>query len=233
MSVKIKAISVLCILFSFSAYAEQRVSVKGDKTLNAVVSNNQINRVAVDGDRIANVKGLAGKFQLDHNADTGEIFLQPNPDEKGPINVFLTTENGNTYSLHLTRKNGEPENITIIPAELLDVTTKEVEFEKSLPYEQAIVALIKAMHNADNLIGFDIKITNKSKPKLNGLNVIEKAVYKGSKLKGRVLEVSNKTMESVRIQEFDFYQKGDRAVAILMKEVFPQAKTHVYIVENI
>lgn len=223
---------ITCLLLSIPmlSYAEQRLFIQEGGNVTANISASSLNRIAVQGDRIANVKGMTGQFQLEKDLNLGQVFIQPNsPEDKAPIHIYITTEQGKTYSLTLLSNDMPAENIVLVSNSVQD---KEISWEKTSSYETTIVNIIKAMHNDAPLEGFYSSQKAKNDYQIPGLSISSRHAYLGSKLQGHSYEIKNEMDDDVTLNTSDFYKSGIRAISILNKSLSPQSKTTVYVVRG-
>lgn len=226
----IKAIVGCSLLLPALCLAEQRLGVVDGKSLTAIVSTKALNRIAIEGDRISSVKGISGQFQMDKDPELGQIFIQPTAVENSePIHLFLTTEQGFTYSLKLETHELEAENIVLVPTGQHSAVAK---WEKSNPYDVIISSIVKALNNGTELEGFIVEDYKKSLPRVNGVTVTLKRVYRNDRLQGELYEIGNPRKTSIQLEEQLFYKTGVRAIAILHKSLAPKDKTRLFIVRD-
>jgi type-F conjugative transfer system secretin TraK len=221
---------LLMLFISLRVSAHQRIPVQEDSLISAYVSTEALNRIAVENDRIMGIKGTSGQFEMDKDAELGQIFIKPILSDKDePIHVFITTEKGHTYSLSLiSNAEGGAESIVLVPAEAGIAAA----LEKSGSYESALKEIIKAMHTQSALEGFAVENAKLKHPKIRGAQVSHVQSYSGSKLLGQILEVYNSSTEEIFLTETDFYSEGVRAVAIIDKVLPAKGKTRVYLVRT-
>ena len=225
-----KIIMLLTLSLPALAFAEQRLFIQEGGNVTAKIAASSLNRIAVQDDRIANIKGMTGQFQLEKDLNLGQIFIQPSlPEDKTPIHIYITTEQGKTYSLTLLSNDMPAENIVLVSNSVQD---KEISWEKTSSYEAIIVSIIKAMHNDAQLEGFYLSQKAKSDYQIHGLSINGRHAYLGSKLQGYSYEIKNETDDDVTLNTSDFYKHGIRAIAILDKSLPPQCKTTVYVVRG-
>ena len=212
-------------------YAEQRLVVQQGGNITANIASSALNRIAVQGDRIASIKGSAGQFQLEKDLSLGQIFIRPNSeDDKTPIHIYITTEQGHTYSLTLLSTDMPAENIILVSN---SNQNKSANWETTAPYETVLVNIIKAMHNQSELEGFYSKPKSKYNHKIKGLLITNQESYLGDKLQGYHYQVENITENEMILKHADFYKNDVRAISILTKTLPPQGKTSLYIVRGI
>ncbi len=226
-----KLFILLFLSIPLLGHAEQRLVVREGGNVTANIASSSLNRIAVQGDRIVNIKGMTGQFQLEKDLNLGQIFIQPySPDDKTPIHIYITTEQGSTYSLTLLSNDMPAENIVLISNSGQD---KAIVWEKTAAYEAVIVNIIKAMHNQAELEGFYSSHETKNNIQIKSLTVKTIDSYLGGKLKGNSYEIQNVSDNEIRLKNTDFYKTGIRAISILNKSLPPQGKTIVYTVSGV
>lgn len=213
------------IFLPFAVNAYQRVPVLEGHEVNANISADGLNRIAVQDDKVVSVKGTTGEFSLEKDDALGQIYIKPEIKDK-PIHVYVSTEKGNTYSLNLSSSEISPESIVLIPEQKVGHP-----FEQTASYEDSLKEVVKAMHNQ----AFDGYSVDKAKirlPKVRDVHVTHLQSYLGSKLSGEILEVSNTSSEDTLLNEAEFYFEDVRAVAIVDKVLPAKSKTRVYLVRG-
>ena len=212
-------------LFASVVSAYQRVPVLEGHEVNANISAEGLNRIAVEDDKIVSVKGTTGEFSLDKDDALGQIYIKPETKDK-PIHVYVSTEKGNTYSLNLTSSEISPESIVLIPEQKI-----EHPFEQTASYEDSLKEVVKAMHN-QAFDGYSVDKAKVKLPKVRDVHVTHLQSYLGSKVSGEILEVSNTSSEDMLLSEAEFYFEDVRAVAIVDKILPAKSKTRVYLVRG-
>ena len=104
------------------AQAMQILEAADHGELAAEVSATGVNRVALSHDRIRRVIRAPGGFEVEHDPETGDLYLRPmaaghgsEPEaaEPAPVILFLGTEKGFTYRLTLTPSDRDSAQILI------------------------------------------------------------------------------------------------------------------------
>jgi len=221
-------LTLVLILPTISQGAE-RIRVKDEFETTVKISTSGLTHINVEGDRIVAVKASNTQFQLDKDEVLGHIYLQPEPNNNEPIQLFISTEKQHMLPLLLIPSDVKPSSITLILEEVHKVAAL---WEQSQPYEIVITNLIKAMHNQDVLEGYSVEAFNLKNKRSKGLEVLHLKSYKGKSLRGEILEVTNPKKTPIEIVENDFYKPGIRAVAISNKVIAPNSKTRVYLVRE-
>jgi conjugal transfer pilus assembly protein TraK len=98
---KILHISLLLTLAGPS-FALQALDATNGATLFANISKKEPTRIALDQGRIAALRTREGVINVAADELTGQLFVSVPPDSIAPVNAFLTTESGSTYTLIMT-----------------------------------------------------------------------------------------------------------------------------------
>lgn len=220
---------IITLLLPTTIFGAQRIAIKEGSTIKIPVSIHDLNHIAVEDDRILTVKGSSGQFQLDKDEILGQLYIQPQPEIKDPIHLFLTTEKQRILSLSLVPSDRPSESIILV----LDNDKKlAAHFEQSQPYEQVLISLIKAMHSQAPLEGYSIETINLKNKGPKGLEILHCQSYRGEALRGEVLQISNRKKEPVTLLESDFYKSSVRAVSLSSQLISPYSKIMVYLVRD-
>ena len=106
---RLGALAAAILIFACAGAAEgpstRILSASDNVELTADVAAEGLVRVALLGDRIARVIRTPGGFAVEHDAGTGDLYLQPLPDARSTkerVDLFVGTEKGFTYRLILT-----------------------------------------------------------------------------------------------------------------------------------
>ena len=195
------------------------------KVIEVPISQAGLTRITVKGDRISNVFGMRGEYDMEPDEDQGQVFIRPIEPALSPISLTLTTEGGYTQDLRLVPKKQAPEAI-ILQAEdehqarsQLDdaITRNEIEElllackEGRIPVSYKNVALDIPSSDEEHYLVREIK---------------------NNKLRGLTYEVSNSSTIPWILAESGFAQKLDlKVVAILMpqKILKPGERMQIYV----
>lgn len=236
-----KWLILLLIPLPMTLEAYQRIPVQERVAVTAWISATALNRIAIEHDRILSVKGTTGQFELEKDADIGQIFLKPilapNRDSSDnapepsqpnvePIHIFLSTENGRTYSVSLIPDERAAESIVLAPLDTINT------WERTGAYESLLKDLIKALHTQTPLPGFEIQTAKIDLPKITGATVTHLQTYASHTWVGQILELKNTTKTTILLSEHDFYHEGVRAVSIVNPVLSAHDATRVYVVRK-
>ena len=142
---------VLILTLATASQGAERIRVKDEFETTVKISTSGLTHINVEDDRIIAVKASNTQFQLDKDEVLGHIYLQPEPNNNEPIQLFISTEKQHMLPLLLIPSDIKPSSITLIVEEAHKVAAL---WEQSQPYEIVVTNLIKAMHNQEPLEGY-------------------------------------------------------------------------------
>ena len=216
-----------------NAFALQEKTVKENGTVNALVSIKGITRIAVDNDRIANLRGPQSAYTIQNDNVQGAVFIQPiNDYQTKPFTLFITTERNHNYILRLTPKDKNADMILLKPVGVFNPMA--LAFEKSTPYLEALSELINGMAKGDMPEGYarDVIVNAKTHYLGDIASIKLKEIYSGAHLEGYVYQVTNRTAGTLQLSENEFYETGVRAISLATLTLAPKAQTLLYKVKS-
>ena len=107
---------------SVTARALQVLEASDHAELAAEISDTDVNRIALDGDRVSRVIQSPGGFTVEHDPVRGDLYLYPDraalraaddPRVQAPVTLYLGTEQGFTYRLSLSAVSRDSAQILI------------------------------------------------------------------------------------------------------------------------
>ena len=164
---KIAVLGVLLIIYmgsGASAWALQVLEASDHAELVAEISATEVNRIALDGDRVSRVIQSPGGFTVEHDPVRGDLYLHPDraalrrADDSGspaPATLYLGTEQGFTYRLSLSAVSRDSAQILIRNAAIAAVSvarSKPVDGER----RGELVSLIMAVARGEPVLGYAI-----------------------------------------------------------------------------
>lgn len=192
------------------------------------VSRTGPNRIAVAGQKIVNAIYDPTQFDVQTDAQIGQVFLFPKTDLEGAL--FLTTDQNETYALTLM-PDEVPSQEIVLAAKKKPVTKEDsslsyhkpmstLAIEKAASFDTAIKHLLITMARDELPEGFTV--TNAC-----GSGCLKG--FSGERFAGRILLHTNTSQAPVTLTEKLFYEKGVIAVAIEKPTLEPGESTHIYI----
>ena len=230
---------LLTSLFLFAALlivtfaAETGTPFADNDQLKVVLSNRDINRILVMGDKIQAINGPTGLYTA-KNDSWGSAYLSIYGEK--PFTIFLTTVQGHNCSLLVTPQTLPGKTVILEPTTpvlfasspvatdsyqktLLDLMSNMINFEPSEDYEYFSV---REAHKQRWLK--QIKRTNF----YNLADITPVVFYRGEKLSGLISRVSNRTKNSLALQPSYFYQPGVKAAALSHQTIPPLGSCWLY-----
>jgi conjugal transfer pilus assembly protein TraK len=212
----------------------QVIVVTPNATVQAIVSQKELSRIAIEGARIAHLDKRADAAEVMRDEKTGELRVLPNENDRRPINVILTSDKGNTYTLILRVEDLPSQTIMLrdvsvakrVPTAAAPLPAKLEGFERQL--RQLIVALARDEKPVDaELI---------PKEQEFGLwqdtyFVLKTAMVVRSFV-GERYWLTNTGTQLMSVAEQQFYRPGVLAVAVQFEQLPPGTRTEVYIVRE-
>ena len=166
--------------------------------LSAEISATGVSRIALGGDRVRRVVRAPGGFAVEHDPESGDLYLRPVAPAHGPeaahdpVTLFIGTERGFTYRLILTPAMRDSAQILIrnadaAPAALAAGAAQAGDPRigvRGRPRVAALVRLVRAVARRELLAGYEIVAAGGETRA--GLAVIE--TWRGPRFAAHVVE---------------------------------------------
>lgn len=207
------------------------------------ISQTEQNRIAVLNDRIQQVFGADGTFNVESDEEGGQIFLiaaksrfSISDKPLKPMTMTIITEAGLTQDIKLIPQDIEAQSILFKPT----FWQGEDAREKSDHLRQVVV-LFKAMVKNEELSGY-IKVSlehKSSQPSqqassrftnYNTLKVREIAHYIGKKYEGKIYTLHHQGTQDLFLKESDLMLVGDYAVSLSKRRIHKGETIVLYVV---
>ncbi|MBY0280987.1 MAG: type-F conjugative transfer system secretin TraK [Alphaproteobacteria bacterium] len=248
-----KFIYLFLFLASSSLYAAQVYNLSEGSRIQANICPTEMNRIAIEGDRIAQVFGSDGKFTYQVDEETGQFFLKPLFNQEGsnqegsiqeggfphvPVSLTLITESGLTQDLTLFPKEKTSATILLKPSVINSKTASSLSsFEglsRALPYQDGLIQALRVLVSEGE--GITEKQDNLETPHLrsaaSGLTAQFVRQVKGPGYLAQVFEIKNTNAEEETLQEKQFFQTNDLALALSKTTLRPQEKATLYVLRR-
>ncbi len=219
-------------LTSFS-YAFQKIKAKENESASAFIAQSGLTRIAILHDRIQEVRGPQNRYQIQTDLQQGAIFLKPFPDTQNkPFTIFIATEQHHNYVLTLTSSVSPADTILIEPKQTTSAILKK---HTPLPssYLEALTQLITAMVNQTLPDGYQLfhpsQLQKEVKP---FFTLTQIQIFRGKGLEGEVYQLKNRTKHKLYLNESQFYQQGDLAIALSSNNLLPHGQLWLFKVKH-
>jgi len=224
---------VLIYVLNLPAFALQIKEAKDNQAVTANVSSKELTRIFVDGDRIQNIRGVQGTYELTKDEKLGAVFIKLSPMFlKRPFDIFVTTELGHTYNLLLTPRDIPAESIELKPLSSALIVAKH--WERNSPYVETLIQLIHYMINDIGPAGYAVINFPNIKQKYfhPGLNMQLVTIYRGANLEGETWRLKNSCCKTLYLNMQDFFDHRVRAISLDKKILHCNEETYLYRVIN-
>jgi len=212
------------------AMAVQIVEGGDGSTLYAKLSKKEMTRLAVDHGRVASLRVREGELGIDADEETGQVFLTVPDGASKPVNGFLTTDAGNTYTLVLQIVDAPADSIIIKQPRQRSALARN-DF-KSSAYDKSVKRLISVM--AGDELPEDIEVTQVGR-KLDlwqEASMLLETRYSSGDMVGERYVVANVSQAPMVLDEREFYRPGMHVIALDQLNLAPQASTRLYIIRR-
>lgn len=221
----------LMALGSTEVQAVQSFNLVDHQRTEIMVSNRQMNRIAVKGDRIQQVFGADEHFHIETDDHGGQIFLKFLSNQMlEPVSLTIVTEAGLTQDLTLMPDDLDAQ--TVLFKAGVGIADSE-KIETGTSREDKIAALIMAMAAGDRLEGFDIKTIIPREDDESNPAFKANKTYEGESFKGIVYCLQNDSETVLKVTEQDLAMSGDLALSLSSTTIEPGASAHLYVVHAV
>jgi type-F conjugative transfer system secretin TraK len=219
---KYKALFLL--LFPLIAQGGQWIPIVNNGEAIAQIARDSLSRVYVQNDRIIQITSMNGELMIQKDLENGQLFIKPIDEfREKPINVFLSTEKGNHFSLSFKPLT--------IKSQTIGLYTKESGIKRAND-EKEILAFMKELQQEPN--------SKKSFSKEKAGKIVFETPYKliqsdtlhKGNYVGEVYKVENHHQDAINLQQSAFWQSGVKAVAIEKENLLIGQATKVFVVKE-
>lgn len=228
---------IFTLIFTFYShilFGAQIKEVVDGSELALHISNRDLNRIKVIGDKILSLKYPNDDLTLSAVDELGEVYIRPSRNDVEKIAVFVITEKGYTYKLTLLPKNISSTQIILKNNSLNSPLKEKQEIALDTTEKNEVLELIKFMRTNTLSENSKYKIQSISGTWFKSKKIIAKKalIYQGEAFTGLVLTLKNKVNDTLHISEKTFFKKGVRAVSLETNTLDPKSEINLYIVLN-
>jgi type-F conjugative transfer system secretin TraK len=254
---KTPALALLTMSFLTTAVANAAIvrTLDESKSIEISISKQNLTRITVKDDRVANVFGITGEYVLEADEELGQVFIRPialggSPFMVGggtskPIHLTLTTEKGHTQDLRLTPKDQAPEALILeenkqetflSQGSMTRMSAAQVSATRVSIARDEIEGLLQACQ--EMRIPLRYKVAPLDLKTFKGPHLLIREI-RGEKLRALTYEVKNLSTLPLILSEDTFTQiphakKSDIiAVWIAKKTINPGESTYVHVIAKL
>ena len=225
-----------------TSLALQTYPLHDHQSTTITISQTEPNRISVANDRIQQVFGAEGGFDVQSDEEGGQIFLKVASESyleahpSKPSTITIITESGLTQDLRLIPKELEFQSILFKP-QVIAQEDKQKQ-SGSCSQIQPIIHLMKAMVRNETLEGYtkasldQNTVSSMAKDRLRDLSLTPLLHYLGEQLEGKVYTLTNQGKIPLHLKEQDFSLQGDVAIVLPRMLLHPKETTTLYVVSR-
>lgn len=200
--------------------ATEDIFFTDNEQIRVSLSNRDINKIVVRGDKIRSINGPTNFYQAKNDL-VGAVYLTIYGKER--FTLFLTTLNGRSCSLLVTPKKVPGRTLVLRGPGLLAQHLEDDGYQKDL------VNFITGMINDEPKYIYHKPAKSSKKVDFYDVaNIKHVASYSHGSLVGIVAAVENKSRKSITLKPNYFYQTGVKAVALSKQTLAPRELALLY-----
>ena len=259
MNLKKTAFLLTLSFLTTSANAAIVRTLDDSRSIEISISKQNLTRITVKDDSIANVFGITGEYVLEADEELGQVFIRPigpggfssmtGDGTNKPIHLTLTTEKGHTQDLRLIPKDQPPEALILKEGKqeallsqgsMTGVSAAQVPTTRVSIARDEIEGLLQACQEMRIPLGYKVAPLDLKpfKGPFKSPHLLIREI-RGEKLRALTYEVKNLSKFPLISSEDNFTQiphakKSDIiAVWIGKKTISPGERTHVHVITKL
>ena len=195
-------------------------SFADNEQVNVVLSNRDVNRVLVKGDKIQSVNGPAGLYTA-KNDMAGSAYISVYGDSV--FTIFIATAGGHNVSLLVSPRETAGRTVILQP------TSLSPHFEAAEGYQTTLITLISTMINNEDSSEYSyVPVKSKKADFYKIADIKPIASYSGEHLIGITSEIKNKSKNPITLKPAYFYKPEVRAVSLSQQTLAPSETGLLY-----
>lgn len=227
---KLKLLTLILVTQIPLSFAKEVFEANNGDTISANISSTNLTRIEIDGEKIIKDYSSAD-ISKKITKPLGQVYLIPNTLQT--FNIYVVSENGNTYNLKLTpSKKIHGDSILIKPIHNNRQSNVAAVNFSNQPYIRTLNYLIETMYLNKDDSQFMGTSLNQPIITYNGLDSVLLKSYTNGSMSGQVLLLKNVSKNKLQLTEAQFYSDHTLAVAIENPELAVNDFTRVFIVKE-
>ena len=214
--------STLLALQTYPLVTQQKTTIP--------ISQDQQNRIAIANDRIQQIFGAEGSFDVQSDDVSGQIFVKcVNSQPTKPQTITIVSESGLTQDLKLLPQKIEFQSVLLKP-----IVTPENP-EKSQPsYLQHLVDLMTAMIGGQKRDAYKVTgLQHAERSFKEPLVIKNQLIYRGEYAEGYIYHLKNEGEETLSLKEKNLALPQDLALALTKNSLPPGEETYLFVITKI
>lgn len=210
-----------------------------NEQIKIILSNRDINRISVIGDKIKTIHGPTGLYTAknDPSDPSGSAYISIYSNKS--FAIFLATVKGHNFSLLVTPKVAPGKTVILEPTTPSPFSPSVNDLTETDNYQRTLIDLISSMINLEPSEDYAYVSAGKAKKykwisssrRKNFYNIAyikPIAFYRGENLLGTISAIKNRTRNPLTLKPSYFYQSGVKAVALSQETIPPLGTCWLY-----
>ncbi|MFJ5375152.1 type-F conjugative transfer system secretin TraK [Pectobacterium versatile] len=203
---------------------------ENDETFTVTLSNNNPNKIVIDGEMVTRISGPDGAYDT-RNTEDGALIFSPLVGQD--FTVFLETANGAAVSLNVQPKPGTGRTVRLTPLSPPSRRNGDAKaWEENESYAKTLVSLSQAVVRGDIPEGYNeypvSRMTGYS-PNVS-VQITPERQLVGSHFRVARFRLKNASNVTIELKERDFWKKGVRGVMLSSPRLYPQGSAYAWII---
>lgn len=210
----------------------QEISFGPNAQINAAFSQVSPNRIVVAGEKIRDVSGPGGAYDVEKQPDGG-VLVSIAPGITQSFTLFVVTENDSALSIQVVPKNIPGKTLSFVPQSApMPVKTVAKSWEEGQSYEKTLVDISKSIINGVIPQDFSEYPVSRALPFKPAVNVTLKADkhFIGPHMRIVRYIMSNPSYLTQQLAEKQFYAPGVRAVMLSTRTLYSHGEGYAYVI---
>lgn len=206
----------------------------------AVVSADQMSRIAIEGDKIVSVRSISEpdgpQMMVEAEEATGDVYVAFDGDVLGrTFTLFLVTQSGRTVQATLSPAAVAGQTVTVNMGASASTGSGETvqRSERRSGYMETVTALFRLMFNGEAPEGVRREARAGQATRVGPFELRVVETYEVANLRGQVLAIRNASEATVPVVVDSFLVAGVMAAAADRVELLPGADGRVFVVEEV
>lgn len=207
----------------FANESAQQLGFSADKKIEAVIGENELNRIFIQNFELMEVVGDESKYSLSWSGDYRHIFIRPKIAAGEIIELSLVMAGGIAQDVRFT--------VGDVTAQTIFINAKSQDREKleNRELKREIAALMRAMIESE--IGKYYVISNmRELKKTKDMLVVQEKTYRYKGLVGAVVRATNLSKVELEITEQDLMFKSIIAINIGNRFIAPKTSQLIFVI---
>ena len=219
-----------------AARADQYQLAADNSRVPCAVSRRELTRISLVGDQFGALNKIAtgtpfNDFSVTHDPLRGDIYLSV-PEGYAPrtLTFFATSKKGFVYQFVCEVRDIDSQQIFVTNPAIADGEARA--WEEETPLRTTAVRLIQAMAGNRTVAGYQLLQPASLSRQVGPLTLALVSEYRGGRLIGRAVRITNRSPAPVALSEADLVPPGTLAVTLEEAELAPGQSAMVYFVSE-